>query len=81
MPVLEIDCGTGLFQKIFEHQGITDYLGIDAAPGVLELMPDELKKIIRITDDFQYLLSLDDIKIFDRVVLIGFFENLIRMRG
>ena len=38
-------------------------------------MPDELKKIIRITDAYQYLLSLDDINLFDRVVLIEFLEH------
>ena len=75
MSVLEIGCGTGLFLKFLETQGISDFYGIDADPKVLEFMPETLKKKVGIFDVEEYLSSLNIGKKFDRVVLIDVLEH------
>ena len=55
MSVLEIGCGTGLFLKFLETQGISDFYGIDADEKVLGFMPETLKRKVSIIDVDKYL--------------------------
>ncbi len=75
MSVLEIGCGTGLFLKFLETQGISNFYGIDADEKVLEFMPETLKKKIGIIDVNEYLASFIGREQFDRIVLIDVLEH------
>ena len=73
--MLEIGCGTGLFLAFLEDAGVTDFVGIDSDPKVLEYMHDTLRKNIQIVEIFEYLSTVKGARKFDRVVLIDVLEH------
>jgi len=75
MSVLEIGCGTGLFLKYIHQRGVSEFLGIDMDPKVLDFLPDELRSKVEIIDVNEFLLSLPETDKFDRVVMIDIFEH------
>ncbi len=75
MSVLEIGCGTGLFLKYIHQEGISDLLGIEADPKVLEFLPNELRSKVEIVGVNEFLLSLPETDKFDRIVMIDVFEH------
>jgi len=74
MSVLELGCGTGIFLEYLKQAGINNFLGVDSDPKILEFLPDDLKSKVKIEDIFEYLLSLDDRDLYDRVVLLDILQ-------
>ena len=81
MSVLEIGCGTGLFLEFLRQKGITNFVGIDKDPLILDYMPHDLKDKIRIIDVNDYLFSLGEKTKFDRVVMIDVLEHFNPQEG
>ena len=75
MSVLEVGCGTGLFLKYLETEGITDIFGIDKDPHIIQILPDELLNKVEVVDVDEYLDGLSADKAFDRILLIDVLEH------
>ena len=75
MSVLEVGCGTGLFLKYLETEGITDIFGIDKDPHIIKILPDELLNKVEVVDVDEYLDGLSADKAFDRILLIDVLEH------
>ena len=75
MSVLEVGCGTGLFLKYLETEGITDIFGIDKDPHIIQILPDELLNKVEVVDVDEYLDVLSADKVFDRILLFDVLEH------
>ena len=75
MSVLEVGCGTGLFLKYLETEGITDFFGIDKDPHIIQILPNELLNKVEVVDVDEYLNVLSADKAFDRILLIDVLEH------
>lgn len=80
MSFLEIGCGTGLFLAYLKDKGVTDFVGVDPEPRVLEAMPSDLKERVR-TTTAESFLSENGGRVFDRVVLLDVLEHFSPYEG
>ena len=75
MSVIEVGCGTGLFLKYLDTEGITDFFGIDIDSHIINILPEELLNKVKIIDVDKYLNELPSDKVFDRILLIDVLEH------
>ena len=79
--VLEIGCGTGLFLKYLQTEGINDIFGIDKDPQIIQALPNELINKVEVIDVDEYLNLLPSEKAFDRILLIDVLEHFNANQG
>ncbi len=81
MSVLEIGCGTGLFLKYLQTEGVTDLFGIDKDSHIKQTLPDDLINKVEVIDVNEYLNELPTDKAFDRILLIDVLEHFNANQG
>jgi len=82
--VLDVGCGPGQYMAAFVEKGAAEVVGIDFAPGMVDLATENFKrwgvdgKSRVLLGDF---LSTDFDRLFDSVVAIGYFDYIIGARA
>ena len=77
--VLELGTGTGLFLSYLEAKKVTDFLGIDSDPKIVDFMPASILEKLIIGDLWGEIEKLNNL--FDRIVLLDVFEHFSYFEG
>ncbi len=75
MSVLELGCGNGLFLRFLAKQGVSDFMGVDGDPRILDELPQEMAAAVQIVDFDDFFGSEAGNRKFDRVVLFDVLEH------
>ncbi|MEE2761437.1 MAG: class I SAM-dependent methyltransferase [Pseudomonadota bacterium] len=81
MTVLEVGCGTGLFLKYLEEEGVQEFFGVDNDPKVKEVLSGNIFDRVEIFDIIDYLDYIPKNRNFDRIILIDVLEHFNPSQG
>jgi len=81
MTVLEVGCGTGLFLKYLEEEGVKEFFGVDNDPKVKEVLFGNIFDRVEICDIVDYLDNIPNNMKFDRILLFDVLEHFNPSQG